>query len=244
MRDIIAVELLKLKNSKIIWIVILAPAFMVMQGVTNLLRYYDLFTGQGQNVWEQLYTQSMIFYVMILFPILISVVMTMIARIENAHQGWKQYLSLPVKKETVYVIKFVTACGLVLLNIIALIISMLLAGLVIGVEGNLPYQILIRGPIATYIAALPIMAIMYILSIRHSHMSLPLGVGIGLALPAMVVANSKFWIIYPWTYPIMAALGGDTEVFAKGNLVYITSTILFITVFMYGIKNFSKRDIV
>ena len=61
MKDIIAVELLKLKNSKILWIVILPPAFMVMQGVINLLRYYDLFTGHGQNVWEQLYMQSMIF---------------------------------------------------------------------------------------------------------------------------------------------------------------------------------------
>lgn len=91
MRDIVAVELLKLKNSKILWIVILAPAFMVLQGVINLMRYYDLFTGHGQKVWEQLYTQSMIFYVMILFPVLISVVMTLVARIENAHHGCISY---------------------------------------------------------------------------------------------------------------------------------------------------------
>jgi len=244
MRDIVAAELLKLKNSKILWIVILAPAFMIMQGVINLVRYYDLFTGQGQNVWEQLYTQSMIFYVMILFPVLISVVMTLVARIENTHYGWKQYLSLPVKKETVYTIKFVTACGLVFVNLLALIISMLIAGLFLGVEGNLPYQSLIGRPMATYLAALPIMAILYVLSIRYTQMTVPLGIGIGLALPAMVVANSKYWIIYPWTYPIMAALGGTMEIFRKGHLVYLTSIILLIVVFIYGVRNFSKSDIV
>lgn len=243
MKDIIAVELLKLKNSKILWIVILPPAFMVMQGMINLLRYYDLFTGHGQNVWEQLYMQSMIFYVAILFPVLISVVMTLVARIENAQQGWRQYLSLPVKKGTVYVIKFVIACGLVFVNILALITSMLIAGLILGVEGALPYQSLIGRPLATYFAALPIMALLYVLSVRYSQMTLPLGMGIGLALPAMVVANSRYWLFYPWTYPIMAALGGSMEVFSKGPLVYLTSIILLMVFFIGGLSSFSKGDI-
>jgi len=244
MKDIIAVELLKLKNSKILWIVILAPAFMVLQGVINLMRYYDLFTGQGQNLWEQLYTQSMIFYVMILFPALISVVMTLVARIENSHRGWKQYLSLPVKKGTVYVIKSVIAFGLVFINILTLIIAMLIAGILIGAQESLPYLSLIGRPLATYIAALPIMAILYVLSIRYSQMTVPLGIGIGLALPAMLVANTKYWLIYPWTYPIMAALGENMEIFNKGHLVFLASIILSAAVLMYGVRNFNKRDIV
>lgn len=243
MKEIIAVELLKLKNSKILWIVILTPVFMVLQGVINLIRYYNLFTGRGQNVWEQLYTQSMIFYVMILFPVLISVVMTLVARLENAHHGWKQYLSLPVKKEAVYVIKFLTACGLVFVNILALIMSMLLAGLFIGVEGNLPYQTLISRPMLTYLTALPMMAILYVLSIRYTQMTVPLGIGIGLTLPAMVVANSKYWIICSWTYPVMAALGGTMGVFNKGHFVYLISIILFVAVLLYGIRSFSQKDI-
>lgn len=243
MRDIIAVELMKLKNSKILWIVTLAPAFMVLQGVINLMRYYDLFTGQGQNTWEQLYTQSMIFYVYILFPVLISLVMTLMGRLENLHQGWKQYLSLPVRKETVYVIKYVLACGLVLVNILALIISMLIASLLIGIKDSFPYENLIVRPLAAYLAAMPLMAILYVLSIRYTQMTVPLGIGIGMTLPAMIVANSKYWIIYPWTYPIMAALGNSIELFNKGPTVYLSSVILSIIVFMYGIRNFSKRDI-
>ncbi len=51
-------------------------------------------------------------------------------------------------------------------------------------------------------------------------MAIPLGVGIGLTLPAIIVANSRYWILYPWTYPIMAALGGDMEISAR-EILYI-----------------------
>lgn len=243
MKDIFEIEILKLKNSKILSIVILAPIFMVVQGVSNLIRYYDLFTGKGQNVWEQLYNQSMILYVSVLFPILISIVMTLMARIENANNSWKHYLSLPVKKEKIYGIKFIIGCGLVFINIIVLIISMLIAGGIMGVKGHIPYNTVLIQPMVIYVSALPIMAILYVLSIRFSHMALPLGVGIGLSIPAMLVANSKLWIFYPWTYPIMAGLGGDMDTFSKGNIVYIISFILLIAVFSFGYGRFKKRDV-
>ncbi len=243
MKDIFKIEILKLKNTKILLIVILAPIFMVAQGVINLIRYYDLFTGKGQNVWEQLYSQSMIFYASILFPILVSIVMTLIARIENTNNSWKHYLSLPIDKQKVYGIKFILGCLLVFINILVLIISMLAAGKIIGVKGNIPYKVIFTKPMVMYIAALPIMAILYSLSIRFSHMAIPLGIGIGLTLPAIIVANSRYWILYPWTYPIMAALGGDMEIFSKGNIVYIVSFILLISVFGFGYSSFIKRDI-
>ena len=71
-------------------------------------------------------------------------------------------------------------------------------------------------------------------------MALPLGAGIGLALPAMIVANSRYWIIYPWSYPIMAALGGDFDVFDKGSLIFFLSLFLLLVVFAWGYANFIK----
>lgn len=243
MKDILEIEILKLRNSKILWIVTLAPLFMVVQGTTNLLRYYDLFTGQGQNVWEQLYTQSMILYVSVLLPVLISVVMTCLARLENANNGWKQYLSLPVERGKIYGAKFILGCGLILLNILVLILGLVGAGKIIGVSGAIPLKVLLQ-PLATFVAAMPIMVLLYVLSLKFSHLALPLGVGIGLSLPAMVVANTKYWLIYPWTYPIMAALGGDFDVFSKGSMVYLISLVLLIFIFAIGYREFTGRDIV
>ncbi|SDW45121.1 ABC transporter permease [Tepidimicrobium xylanilyticum] len=244
MRDIFRIEILKLKHSKVLWIVILAPIFIVIQGALNLLRYYDLFTGKGQNAWHQLYIQSMIFYVNILFPILISIVMTLIARIENTNDNWKHYLSLPKDRQKVYGIKFIIGCMLIFINILVLIASIYLAGKITRIGGDIPYNTLFMKPIVMYVAALPIMAILYVLSIRFSHMTIPLGIGIGLTLPSMIVANSKYWIVYPWTYPIMAALGGDMTTFNKGNIVYIISLMLLVIIFVLGYNGFMKKDIV
>lgn len=243
MKDIFVIEWLKIKNAKIWWLVVLAPAFMVIQGVSNLLRYYDLFTGKGQNVWLQLYHQSIIFYVMILLPLLISLVMFFLARIENAHQGWNYYLSLPVHKSQIYVVKFVIACGLILVNILAFITSMVIAGVLIGAPGQIPFQTLFFRPLAAYGAALPIMAFLYVLSMRFSQLTVPLALGIGCALPAMLVANTRFWLFYPWTYPIMAALGAQFDNFNKGAMVYLISFVVLIVIFGWGYREFLKSDI-
>ena len=243
MKDIFLVETLKLKNSKILWIAILAPAFIVVQGGMNLIRYYDLFTGKGQNVWTQLYTQSMIFYVSILYPVLTSIIITLLARIENLNSYWKYYLSLPVDKGKIYIVKFIIGCAIMFIDVVAFILSIIAVGKLIGIEGILPYDIVLIKPLMAYLASLPIIAIIYVLSIRYSQMALPLGVGICLTLPAMIVANTKYWIIYPWSYPIMVALGGDMDVFDKGSVPFVISLILLIAVFSYGYVNFRKRDI-
>ncbi|NLZ54412.1 MAG: ABC transporter permease subunit [Thermoanaerobacteraceae bacterium] len=139
MKDILAVEILKLKNSKILWIAVLAPAFIVVQGGLNLIRYYDLFTGAGQDVWAQLYTQSMIFYVSILYPILISIIITLIARIENLNSCWKYYFSLPVDRGKIYIVKFIMACAIMFIDVLAFILSVIAVGKLIGINGPVPY---------------------------------------------------------------------------------------------------------
>ncbi|HHY61004.1 MAG TPA: ABC transporter permease subunit [Clostridia bacterium] len=244
MKDLLVVELLKLKGSKIWWIITLAPALMVWQGLMNLKRYYDLFTGDGQSIWQALYTQSMLFYAVILFPLIISLVMTFTARLEHAHRGWQQYLSLPVKRQRVFLIKFLVAALLVFLNVITFIFTMLMAGLSLGIEEEIPGQILLVRPLGLYLAALPMMAVLYVVSLRFAQLAVPLGLGIGLSLPAILVANTRFWFVYPWTYPIMAALGGDMEVFHKGPIVFGLSLTIFLGVLLYGMWNFCRRDLV
>ncbi len=243
MKDILAIEILKLKNSKILWITILAPAFIVVQGGINLIRYYDLFTGAGQNVWNQLYTQSMIFYVSILFPIIISVIITLIARMENLNSCWKYYLSLPVHRGKIYIVKFIIGCAIVFIDVAAFILSVIVVGKLIGINGSVPYYTILLKPLMAYFASLPIISIIYVLSIRFSQMTIPLGVGIGLTLPAMIVANTRYWIIYPWSYPILAALGGDFDVFDKGSVTFLISLLLLLAVFSLGYAGFVKRDI-
>ena len=241
MLKMLQIEMLKLKHSKILWIAVLAPAFIVFQGASNFLRYYDLFTEKGQNIWDQIYTQSVIFYSFLLLPILITLIMSIIGKVENDNGGWKYALTLPIKRKDMYISKFIMGSFMVLINILVFIISVLIAGKMVKAPSPIPYGMIVGQPILSYIVSFPIMIIIYIISINFSHIGIPLGLGIGLTLPTILVANTKYWILYPWTYPAMATSGGG--MFEENMLIYPISIILFIIVFIIGLYRFKNRDI-
>lgn len=241
MKKIIGLELLKLKNSRIFLVVTLAPVFMVFQGVANFLRYYDIFTSRGQNMWYQIYLQSSVFYVSALFPALIALIMVSLARIEYVSGGLRYYLTLPVKRSYVYAAKLLVGCMLSLLNVLVFSLSLLVAGKVIGAPGEIPYDIILTRPLLVYIASLPVMIVTFLLSINFSQIGIPLGIGIGLATPSLLVANTRYWVFYPWTYPIMAALGG--ELFKNTYFPFVAGPLIFVILTFAGLRWFKEKDV-
>lgn len=244
MKNLLCAELLKIKRSKILWIVILAPLFIVIQGVANFIRYKEIFTNQGQNIWNKLYEQSIIFYCLILLPILITLVVTLISRIENTNSGWKYFLTLPVKRSHVYFSKLIISCGLIFINTLTLSLSMFIAGKIVGAEKVVPYSLIFGKPFLAFLASFPIISILYLISIRFTYSTIALGVGIGLTIPSILVANTKFWIIYPWTYPTIAGLNNMFSDKAKGITIYVLSLVIFLTLSFLGAKKFIKKDII
>lgn len=241
MKKMLEVELLKLKNSWVLLVATLAPGFMVFQGVANFLRYYELFTSRGQNVWHQIYLQSSIFYVSAMLPVLITLIMVSIARIEYKSGGLRYFLTLPVKRSGVYAAKLIVGCMVCLFNVLVFSLSLLLAGKVINAPGSIPYDIILTKPLMVYIASLPVMIITFLLSINISQMGIPLGIGIGFALPSLLVANTRYWVFYPWTYPIMAALGGDF--FEKAYFPFAAGFLIFVLLAFAGLRWFMEKDV-
>ncbi|GFN23497.1 hypothetical protein [Thermanaeromonas sp. C210] len=92
-----------------------------------------------------------------------------------------------------------------------------------------------------YIASLPLMIITFLLSINISQMGIPLGTGIGFTLPSLLVANTRYWVFYPWTYPIMAALGGDF--FEKTYFPFAAGLLIFSALSLASLRWFKDRDV-
>ncbi|MED0678745.1 ABC transporter permease [Aneurinibacillus thermoaerophilus] len=244
MKQLLAAEWLKMRRSGMIWIAVLVPLFLVVQGVGNFLRYRDtVFAGSTRTEWEILYEQCMFMYPTMLMPLVITVLIALLARVENVHGGWKQLLTFPVTRGQVYVAKLVIACMLVLLNMAVLSGGTLAGGWITGAEGQAPYGLLLgRGALA-FVAALPIIAIQFVLSFRFSHIGIPLTLGVGFAAPAIFAANSeKLWIFYPWTYPITTFFAPSMERFDKGLLMYGIAVTLFVIIMTFGLREFKNRD--
>lgn len=246
MNRLLMVEYSKLRRSGICWIAVLVPLFLVFQGVVNFVRYRDtMFAKSTRTEWEILYEQCIIMYPTLLLPLVITILIALMARIEHSQNGWKQLLALPVSRTQVYSAKLIMACIVVLINLSVLSISTLVGGMVIGVEGEPPYALLISRGVLAFIAVLPVVAIQFVLSFRFSHVGIPLALGTGLAVPTIFVANSeRFWMYDPWTYPVMVYFGPAMEEFKKGMLLYGGALVIFSVIILLGLQEFKRRDMV
>ena len=243
MKKAFRAELLKLKHSKILNIVMFVPLFFVILGFSNFLRYRELFTEKGQNVWQQIYTQSSMFYGLFLIALFITIIMAILVRIENSEDNFKRILTLPVKRSDIYIAKLTVGCGIVFLNLVIFMILTIVAGVIKAPSSVSMPMNLIYSPMLCFIASLPVIAIQYYLSMKFSNIAIPLGVGVVFSLPSILINNTKYWILFPWTYPGRALLNGANMSFDFSSSMYIMAIIVFMAFVLIGMYEFNNKDI-
>lgn len=246
MFKVFKIELLKLKHSNILPVIVLIPLLCLAQG-GSMVKHT---TGSMKvlDPWYRLYLGSMLYYAGLFLPCVIAFVMAMVARVEHMDNGWKQLLALPIKREYVYFSKFLVGILIVLSNVLVLIAGMLICGKMLGINTPVPYDMIVGRPLMTLASTAPIIALMYYLSIRFSHIGVPAGGGIALAFPAILIANSaRYWIYYPWTYPIFTAMSSGSLGFSAGDktlAMWIVCIAGFIVITLTGLLRFKKYDVI
>lgn len=243
MKGIYKVEMLKLKHSKILYITMLTPIFFVILGVVNFMRYKELFTEKGQNVWVQIYTQSSMFYGLFIMALLITIITAILFRIENSCDSLKRMLTLPVRREKLYLSKLAVACNMIFLNLLVFIIIMLTLGLLVVPHGEKMPMRVIYSPLLCMIASMPVVSVQYYLSMKFKNIYVPLGVGVFFSIPSILINNTKYWMFFPWDYPGRVLLNGGSVQFDFPLYMYGVSIGIFLLFTFIGIWEFKKKDI-
>lgn len=193
---IFKIELLKLKRAKILLTATIVPLLTVILG--NL----DLSTSRVSDKWQwtHLFEGSGMFFTALVLPILITIIFAMLNRVEHSSGGWQHMLVLPVKREWLYFAKLVVGLMVVFYSLIILLLGIIVTGLLFNVGGSLDLEWKIKLFLIFY-SSLPVMAIMFVLSLIFRNSGVSLAVGVGFSLPTLLIANSaRFWIYYPWSY--------------------------------------------
>ena len=84
---------MKVRRSKIIPLIFIAPLLVVISGVASLSNY---FTPEYTNAWPAMFIQSALVYAYYLLPFSMIVVCVMIAGRETGNNGILKMLALPV----------------------------------------------------------------------------------------------------------------------------------------------------
>lgn len=137
--SLIGIEFMKVRRSKIVPLIFIAPILVVVSGVANLSRY---FTPEYTNAWPAMFVQSALVYAYYLLPLSMIVVCVMIAGRETSHNGILKMLALPVSRYKLSLAKFVVVAFFLLMEIAVFFAVFVIAGLIatqmMGVREALP----------------------------------------------------------------------------------------------------------
>ena len=101
--ELLKIEFMKVKRSKMIPLIFIAPLLVVTSGVATLQNY---FSPEYTNAWAAMFIQSALVYAYYLLPFSIIVVCVMIVGRETGNNGILKMLALPISRYALSVAKF------------------------------------------------------------------------------------------------------------------------------------------
>ncbi|WP_393959858.1 ABC transporter permease [Priestia megaterium] len=185
---------------------------------------------------------------LLLFPLTGGLVTSFVCRYEHEAGGWKQLLSLPVTRKSVYGAKLITAA--VFMGILQVFVFVVLLGISVlkDYPGTIPLKMMAGNMLSGWIAVLPIIAFMLVVSMALSSFGASLTVNVILTLPNLFVVNSeRFGPWYPWTQPTYGMLGVTGK--ASWELMLTTQTFLVVIISSFllfvaaGLLYFQRKHI-
>jgi len=209
----ISAEHLKLKNTLAIRLALAGPVLLVLLHIGIYLTRGEMLEDHDGHRLEGFARGIMTTWTLLFFPLWVALATALIASIDHRENHWDHLFALPIGRQSLYAAKWFVAAELTVLGSLAIPIlgiagAILLKAVHPDWRGEpLPAAMLFVDILRNSVAALLLLSIQFWLSLRWRSFVLPLAVGVGGILSAVVViqAPMKYLIIYPWTTSAAAA---------------------------------------
>nr|WP_326125814.1 ABC transporter permease [uncultured Oscillibacter sp.] len=199
--DLLSIEFMKVKRSKMVPLIFAAPLLVVASGVASLSRY---FTPEYTNAWPAMFIQSALVYAYYLLPFSMIVACVMIAGRETQNNGILKMLALPVSRNILSLAKFFVLMFYLFMEMVVFLAVFIAAGMVatstMGITEALPILYLLKWCIGLFLTMLPSLAAMWAITVLFEKPLLSVGLNLLLVIPGVLAANTPLWIIYPYCY--------------------------------------------
>jgi hypothetical protein len=249
-------ELIKIKSTFALWLVILGaafiPFFLLLNYIYNLKKYIP---QPGVNPWHEYLRNGFNSVHFTFLPLLIVLLIALLLNIEHKSNAWKHIFVLPVSKSKIFFSKYLVLICLMILFYILVVFFFLTGGVILGLwksEFNFLRYIpsysyhSIQSGIASFIArsfisVSAVMAIHFWLSFRLKNLFLNIGIGLaGLIIAVtMVIGNWESVVYVPYAFPVlMCNFTPDAQNFLSNFHIY--SLIVFFVVSLLSYLDFSR----
>ena len=248
--ELLKIEFMKVKRSKIVPLIFIAPLLVVASGVANLSRY---FTPEYTNAWPAMFIQSALVYAYYLLPFSMIVVCVMIAGRETGNNGILKMLALPVSRYLLSIAKFCVLTFYLLMEMAVFLAVFVVAGTVatrtMGVTETLPVLYLMKWCVGLFLTMLPCVGTMWAVTVLFEKPLLSVGLNLLLVIPGVLVANTPLWIAYPYCYSGYLVSCSLNDFSVESNTMAFSlfpflpvAVLVFVLVFAVAVIKFGKKE--
>lgn len=199
--ELLKLEFMKVRRSKIIPLIFIAPLLVVGSGVANLSTYL---TPEYTNAWPAMFIQSALLYAYYLLPLSMVVVCVMIAGRETQNHGILKMLALPVDRRALSLAKFCVLAWYLLLEMAVFLAVFIAAGWIAtytsGIQETMPLFYLVKWCVGLFLTMLPSTAVMWALTVVFEKPLISVGLNLLLVIPGLLAGATPVWFLYPYCY--------------------------------------------
>lgn len=235
---LLAVERIKMAKSPVWLLTLVSPAVAVLIG---------LLANPAGN-WVALLSAMLIIHALLFMPMLTAVFASLVCRFEHGGGGWKQLLSLPLSRTSLYAAKLTIIMAMVGLTQLLFGASLLGIGAMRDMSGPIPWTVIVQSLLAGWAACLPLAALQLMVSFLWSSFAAPLALNFVFTVPNMLIANSQTYApYYPWVQPLLAMMPSGRDSF--GAFMVPTGTLMtvvlgsFVVFALAGLAAFRYKEI-
>lgn len=228
-------DFLKISKKGLWLLIIIAPLGVVLMMLLNWGLRYDYLTGRYQeDLWGALLRDIGAFVPISLF-LGCTLVTSLVANIEHQTSAWKQLLSLPISRKSVFSSKFILCVLLFIVSCFVLSIASLVVGLGLGFGMTLPIKQIVIIGFFPFMAALPLLALQIWLSITFHNQSIPVTIGVGMSLVSIGTNRLPEWFLLNWP---------SLSLMSENKISFITAGIITGLIILFiARQHFNRKDI-
>ena len=248
--ELLKIEFIKVKRSKIIPLIFIAPILVVTSGIANLRTY---FSPEYTNAWSAMFIQSALVYAYYLLPFSMIVVCVMIAGRETQNNGILKMLALPVSRYALSLAKFFVLVFYLFMEMVVFVIIFLIAGIfatrTTGITEALPLFYIVKWCMGLFLTMLPCIAAIWAITVLFEKTLLSVGFNLFLVIPGVLIANTPLWIVYPYCYSgyLVSCSLHDFTAESNGTAFSVfpflpCAIVVFVLALLLAVRKFGKKE--
>jgi hypothetical protein len=210
-------ELLKMKRTIALKMVVLAPAVVVLLILfaTYQVPFSTLNSNGIRNKWTVLASLTLRVWVMLMMPLYITLETALVAGLDHSENQWKSLLARPMPRWTLYVAKLMVVMAMTAMSTLVLLCGILIDGAILArVQSEvvfgfpIPWTAIFRDGGQVLGLAFLALTIQHWVSLRWRSFSVAIGAGImamvvGIFAAALGQQTGGWFEYIPWALPML-----------------------------------------